>query len=298
MSILLDIQHVKKQYEGHLAVADVNLRIPEGVIFGLLGPNGAGKTTLIRMINGITRPDNGRILLRDKEITGVLHQGIGYLPEERGLYKKMKVAEQLVYLAQLKGMQLAEAKKVVKYWLEKFDMMDWRRKTIEELSKGMQQKIQFIATIQHDPDLIILDEPFTGLDPVNTNLIKGEIRNLRDAGKSIIFSTHRMEQVEEICEQIALINAGRNILEGEVDKIKQDHKEGYYRLKIEGELSDLLEDKIDVQERDRNAYIFKLKEGQSSTEVLKLLIQENIEVLLFEELLPSLNDVFIKTVAE
>ena len=294
---LLNIQHVRKEYDGHVAVDDVNLEIPEGVIFGLLGPNGAGKTTLIRMINGITRPDRGSIELRVELITGVLHENIGYLPEERGLYKKMKVAEQLVYLAQLKGLKHSEALNVVRHWLEKFDMMDWRRRTIDELSKGMQQKIQFIATIQHDPDLIILDEPFTGLDPVNTNLIKDEIELLRQRGKSIIFSTHRMEQVEEVCEQIALINKGRNILQGQVSEIKQDHKEGLFEVAIRGDFPDSFSSEYEIVEKRSSGVVFHLKEGQSSSDAIRSLVNSDAEITHFEELLPSLNEVFIKTVS-
>lgn len=296
MSILLNIQNVRKQYEGHLAVSDVSLQIPEGIIYGLLGPNGAGKTTLIRMITGITRPDAGTIHLRDELITGLLNQNIGYLPEERGLYKKMKVAEQLVYLARLKGLTKDEAHKAVRFWLEKFDMMDWRRRTIEELSKGMQQKIQFIATIQHSPDLIILDEPFTGLDPVNTNLIKAEIENLRSQGKSIIFSTHRMEQVEEICEQIALINSGTNILEGSVHDIKHQHKEGIYHLQLRNQLPAEFSNRYHVLESSDTACTFKVKDQGNASDALQFVLSNQGEVVHFEELLPSLNEVFIKTV--
>jgi ABC-2 type transport system ATP-binding protein len=294
---LLSIENVRKQYEGHLAVDRVDLEIPEGIIFGLLGPNGAGKTTLIRMITGITRPDQGTISLRGEPITGVLNTNIGYLPEERGLYKKMKVAEQLVYLAQLKGLERKAALDVVRFWLERFGMMDWRRRTIEELSKGMQQKIQFIATIQHDPDLIILDEPFTGLDPVNTNLIKDEIHALRSKGKSIIFSTHRMEQVEEICEEIALINAGKNILQGGVAKIKNDFKEGVFEVLTRGPLPAGFDQRFNVIEVNDEGCRFKVGEEEVASDALRWLLDQKADIVHFEEILPSLNEVFIKTVS-
>jgi ABC-2 type transport system ATP-binding protein len=295
---MLSIQGVRKQYEGHLAVDDVNIEIPRGIIFGLLGPNGAGKTTLIRMITGITKPDRGRIQLNGETISGVLHTNIGYLPEERGLYQKMKVAEHLVYLARLKGLDKADAYKRTKYWLEKFDMMDWRKRKIEELSKGMQQKIQFIATVIHEPDLIILDEPFTGLDPVNTNLIKDEIRTMRNDGKSIIFSTHRMEQVEEICESIALINQGKNVLTGSVTEIKEDFKLHQYSATFKGDVPTFSKGPIQVISAEGNILIFSVPETNETSEALKYLVSQPVEILKFEELLPSLNEVFIKAVAQ
>ena len=295
---MLSIQNVRKQYEGHLAVDNISLTIPRGIIFGLLGPNGAGKTTLIRMITGITRPDKGVVKLNKEEITGVLHTNIGYLPEERGLYKKMKVAEQLVYLARLKGLNRSEAMDRTRYWLEKFDMMDWRKRKIEELSKGMQQKVQFIATILHQPDLIILDEPFTGLDPVNTNLIKDEIRTMRDEGRSIIFSTHRMEQVEEICESIALINKGKNILSGQVVNVKEEFKQHRYSATFSKAIPRPENGPIAILSHEDSRIEFSVLGNNTTAEAIQFLIAQPAELIQFEEILPSLNEVFIKAVAQ
>ncbi|MCL4139280.1 UNVERIFIED_CONTAM: hypothetical protein GTU68_039354, partial [Idotea baltica] len=222
-SNIIELRDLCKSYKDHKAVNNINLNIPKQSIYGLLGPNGAGKTSTIRMITSITKPDSGQILLDGEPLRMEHVRAIGYLPEERGLYKKMKVYEQLLYLAQLKGLSKADAKDRIAYWSDRFDISAWWPKTIEELSKGMQQKIQFVATVLHEPKLIILDEPFTGLDPLNTDLIKEEIFNLNKDGASIIFSTHRMEQVEEICEHIALINQGEVILHGQLKEIKSTY---------------------------------------------------------------------------
>src|SRR6187397_3013471 len=228
---LLEVQHLKKYFATQKAVDDISFSVNKGRIFGLLGPNGAGKTTLIRMITGIFYPDEGQILFDGKKfdpINDVVH--IGYMPEERGLYKKMKIGEQAVYLAQLKGLKKSEAMAKIKEWFIKFEMQSWWTKKVEDLSKGMSQKLQFVTTVLHEPKLIILDEPFSGLDPVNSNLIKDEIFNLAKKGSSIIFSTHRMEQVEEICDHIILVNKGKKILDGSVKQIKQDCKENHFRI--------------------------------------------------------------------
>jgi len=267
-------------------------------ILGLLGPNGAGKTSIIRIITAITMPDSGEVLLNGKRINFKDPSQIGYMPEERGLYKKMKVGEQLLYLAQLKGMPTKVAKQKLKYWLEKLDVLTWWDKRIEELSKGMQQKIQFIATVVHDPRLLILDEPFSGLDPVNANLIKDEIYELKQKGTSIIFSTHRMEQVEEICEDIALINHGKKILGGNVQKIKQDHKEHLYRLSFDNaNVHDLTLQDLDIQAIESNSLTVKMNKDMSSNEVITRMINRGIQIKSFNEILPSINDIFIKQVS-
>ena len=236
MTPVLKLEKVLKTYDKYKAVNEVSFEVPKGCIFGLLGPNGAGKTSLIRIITTIIRADAGQVFLNGEKLNSRHPEIIGYMPEERGLYRKMKVGEHLLYLAQLKGLSKADAKAAIQHWFEKFDISDWWPKKVEELSKGMQQKIQFIATIIHDPDLIILDEPFSGLDPINTNLIKQEIQELKAAGKSIIFSTHRMEQVEEICEQIVLINQGQKVLDGSMKSLKEQFKQNLFRIDYEGEL--------------------------------------------------------------
>lgn len=291
---ILSLRNVVKQYSNHLAVNHISFDVEKNKIFGLLGPNGAGKTSLIRIITTITGADEGDIFI-DGEKLNIHHpKQIGYMPEERGLYKKMKVGEQLMYLAQLKGMSTSEAKDKIGFWLKKFDITDWWNKKIEELSKGMQQKIQFIATVVHEPKLIILDEPFSGLDPINTNLIKEEIRKLKENGTSIIFSTHRMEQVEEICEDIVLINQGQVILQGNVDKIKHDFKENKYKVEFEGDLPDF--SNYNVVEQTENSVIVQLEQGEEGNELLKYVVQAGTHITGFNELLPSLNEIFIKQV--
>lgn len=296
---ILSLHNVVKTFSNHTAVDRVSLDVPKGRIFGMLGPNGAGKTTLIRMITSITNPDEGEIYIDGERLHGMHPHQIGYMPEERGLYKKMKVGEQLIYLARLKGLSPAEAKKKLDFWLNKFDITSWWDKKVEELSKGMQQKVQFIATIVHDPKLIILDEPFSGLDPINTNLIKDEIYELNKNGASVIFSTHRMEQVEQICEDIALINKGKIILQGNVAKIKDDYKENKFLVEFDGKLpSELLSDNFEIVEDTDQGLIIKISEGHKSNDLLKGLIDRNIEIKKYQEILPSLNQIFIKKVGE
>jgi len=294
---VLSIRDVVKKYRDHTAVDQVNIEIPTGSIFGLLGPNGAGKTSLIRMITMITAPDSGEILLNGEPMNMNHIRNIGYLPEERGLYKKMKVAEQLLYLAQLRGLDLQTAKAEIRMWLEKFEATDWWDKKIEELSKGMQQKIQFIATVMHKPNLMILDEPFTGLDPMNTNLIKEEIFRLNQEGVSIIFSTHRMEQVEEICKDIVLINEGKVVLEGDMAGVKQKFKENIYQVEFEkafdGNLDHL---PFEIKDKTDHGLIVKNAAGSNSNELLSNLISSGANIKSFNEILPSLNEIFIKLV--
>ena len=294
---VLSLTNVSKTYQNHRAVNNVSFNVEKGSIFGLLGPNGAGKTSLIRMITMITGVDEGSILLDGESLRPSMVADIGYMPEERGLYKKMKVGEQLMYLAQLRGLQKSQAKKDIKEWLEKFDAGDWWSKKIEELSKGMQQKIQFIATVLHKPKLLILDEPFTGLDPLNTNLIKEEIHKMNREGVSIIFSTHRMEQVEEICRDIVLINSGELVLQGEMETVKQQFKENHYRIQFDGNLpSHLKKDSFDIISDNNDALVIAVKEGHDSNELLQSIIREGIHISAFNEILPSLNEIFIKKV--
>ncbi len=292
---ILSIQNVVKRYHNHVAVDDVSFDIPKGKIFGLLGPNGAGKTSIIRIITTITRADAGKVLLDGEQISSRTPELIGYMPEERGLYKKMKVGEHLKYLGRLKGLSIKECDTKMEYWMEKFEIKDWYKKKIEELSKGMQQKIQFIATVLHEPKLLILDEPFSGLDPVNTNLIKDEIHRLNQQGTSVILSTHRMEQVEQVCERIVLINKGKKILEGQVSEIKNEHKDNIFRLTLDHEVSGDLKYKYNIIEEKSNLY-FSLQDGQSSNDLLQELIKKGIGIKSFEEKLPSLNEIFIKVV--
>lgn len=296
---ILSLRDVVKKYSNHTAVDHVSLDIPKGLIYGLLGPNGAGKTSLIRMITSITRADAGEIYIDGEKLHGMHPNQIGYMPEERGLYKKMKVGEQLLYLARLKGLEPKDAKKQLNYWLEKFEITSWWDKKIEELSKGMQQKVQFIATVVHDPKLIILDEPFSGLDPINTNLIKDEIYELNKKGASVIFSTHRMEQVEQICEEIALISKGKVVLNGNVEDIKNSHKENKYYLEFEGSLpSEMLSEVFTVIEDTNRGLTIQVKEGHHSNELLKGLIDRGIEIKRYQEILPTLNEIFIQKVGE
>jgi ABC-2 type transport system ATP-binding protein len=293
---ILQLENVTKAYRDHVAVDRVTFNIPKGSIFGLLGPNGAGKTSLIRIITTITGADSGTILFDGEPLSGHHPEQIGYLPEERGLYKKMKVGEQLLYFAQLKGLTLAESKKRIGDMLEKFEIKDWWDKKVEELSKGMQQKIQFIATIVHNPKLIILDEPFTGLDPINTNLIKAEIQALNANGTSVIFSTHRMEQVEETCEDIVLINQGKNVLEGKVSAIKEQFKENVFRIEFDGVLPADLNGHFTVVADGEKELLIKLDAGKNANDLLRELINRDFVIKSFQEVLPSLNEIFIKQV--
>lgn len=295
---LLDVQHISKSFQNNLALQDVSLSLEKNKIYGLLGPNGAGKTTLIRNITQIFFPDAGQIFFNGEKLSEKHQNQIGYMPEERGLYKKMKVGEQLLYFAQLRDFSKAEAEQKINYWLKKLDIESWRNKTIEELSKGMQQKIQFVATILHEPTLLILDEPFSGLDPINAELIKNEIFELHQKGTTIIFSTHRMENVEEICEDIFLINKGKIILDGNVQAIKHQFKKQL--IKVDTNSTVLLNDSIlsqtDITEQADTHLIFKLKENQKANDILKVLLQNNIEISGMTEILPTINEIFIQSV--
>jgi len=292
-----ELRNLKKYFATQKAVDDISVTIDKGSIFGLLGPNGAGKTTLIRMITGIFFPDEGEIIFDGKKFDPVNDIiNIGYMPEERGLYKKMKIGEQALYLAQLKGLNRADAMAKIKEWFVKLEMQSWWNKKVEDLSKGMSQKLQFVTTVLHEPKLIILDEPFSGLDPVNSNIIKEEIYKLSQKGCTIIFSTHRMEQVEEICDHIVLINKGKKILDGSVKKVKQDFKENLFSIGFDNEPSLNGNVIFEVIGKKDQSYIVKIKEDKKPTDVLKYFIQQNADVHSFNEILPSLNDIFIKLV--
>ena len=301
---LLIAQNIEKKFVNHMALDNVNVNIPENSIYGLLGPNGAGKTTLIRIINRITAPDKGEILLKGKPLQPSDVNLIGYLPEERGLYKKMKVGEQALYLAQLKGLSKRDALKRLKYWFEKFEIQPWWDKKVEELSKGMAQKVQFITTILHEPELLIFDEPFSGFDPINANMLKEEILELKKKGSTIIFSTHNMGSVEELCDHITLINKSKNILEGQIDDIRKKYKSNIYEISFNGDVDNLerslnehyeLIDKTKVN--GNNAVRVKLLHQTNENELLSLIIPA-VEVLSFNEIIPNMNDIFIKVVNE
>ncbi len=292
---ILSLQNISKSYQDKTIIDSLSFDVKTGTIFGLLGPNGAGKTTVIRMITSITHPDSGRILFNGEQLNSYHPMEIGYLPEERGLYKKMKVGDQLFYLAQLKGLSRKQAQEGIKKWYDKLDISGWHHKRIQELSKGMQQKIQFIATVIHNPKLLILDEPFTGLDPINTQLLLDIIYELKEQGTTIIFSTHRMEQVEEICEKIILINNGNNILEGDVKEIKNKYKKELYVIKSTSDLSQL-EGYDFIKTEQENEYQIKLSSSQNPMEMLSKIIESGYEVLSYQEILPSLNEIFIEKV--
>lgn len=299
-----EAKDIVKQYAGHKALNKVSISVPKGSIFGLLGPNGAGKTTLIRIINQITGPDSGEVLFDGKPLIPSDITRIGYLPEERGLYKKMKIGEQAIYLAQLKGMSQKEATKKLKIWFDKFDILQWWDKKVEELSKGMQQKIQFIVTILHEPELLIFDEPFSGFDPINTNLLKKEILELRDKGATIIFSTHNMASVEEICDHIALINKSEKILDGPVDQIKKKYRTNTYQVTYTGEfdkLKQVLKSDFEIVETNKgsevNSLTVRLNNGATSNELLEQLLPY-LNIISFSEIIPSMNDIFIRVVNE
>ncbi len=298
MSNLLELNQVVKEYNTVKAVDHVSFSVAESSIVGLLGPNGAGKTSLIRIITGITQADSGNILLHGQNIYKIKNPSVGYMPEERGLYKKMKVGEQLVFLTRLKGLSKEEAEKNVVFWMKKFQIESWWNKKVNELSKGMSQKVQFIATVSHQPKLIILDEPFSGLDPINTNLIKEEIQRLKQEGASILFSTHRMEQVEEMCEHIVLINKGKVVLNGEVNEVRDHYKENLYEVKTETSIPQSMQELFDVIPRNEKHYHIRLKSGQQNNDILNWLLSHNIRIKSFNELLPTFNEIFIKTVNE
>ena len=298
---VLRTENVYKSYGNNVALTDINLQVPKGSIFGLLGPNGAGKTTLIRIINQIIASDKGKIFINNEPLKEKHIRDIGYLPEERGLYKKMKVGEQLLYLAQLRGLSKSQATKKIKEWFQKLDIKGWWNKNIEDLSKGMQQKIQFVATVLHDPDLIILDEPFTGFDPVNTNLIKENILELKNKGCSIIFSTHRMESVEELCDYIALINKSEKILDGPKKDIKDTYKSNVFIVehKNEGLILNNNYEILSKSPMDTDFYKTEIKilNDNSPNQLIKELIDQ-VEVHAFIEKIPSMNEIFITKVQE
>lgn len=295
---LLELLNLKKYFATQKAVDDISLTVEKGQIFGLLGPNGAGKTTLIRMITGIFYPDQGQIIFDGKKFDPVNDAArIGYMPEERGLYKKMKIGEQAMYLAQLKGLSHAEAHTKIKKWFAKFEMDSWWNKKVEDLSKGMQQKLQFVTTVLHEPRLIILDEPFSGLDPVNSNLIKDEIFRLAQEGATIIFSTHRMEQVEEICNHIVLVNKGKKILDGTVKQVKQEYKENLYTVGLEQPLSVISPmAPFELVKANGDQQVIRIRENSRPNDVLRYLIDNGSAVHSFQEILPSLNEIFIRLV--
>jgi len=306
MSSILEVHNVVKQYGDYTALNSVSLSVPKGSIYGLLGPNGAGKTSLIRIINQITMPDGGEVILDGEKLAPKHVQYIGYMPEERGLYKTMKVGEQCMYLAQLKGISESEAKKQLKYWFEKFEIESWWNKKIQELSKGMAQKVQFIVTVLHQPKLLILDEPFSGFDPVNANLIKDEIIELNKKGTSVIFSTHRMESVEEMCDYIALIHKSNKLIEGKLIDVKKEHRTNAYEVgilssNVERLMYDLTQ-KFKLEQTDFKSLNDELKlevqlNGTAPNELLNILTQ-NGQVTHFVEKIPSINDIFIKTVTQ
>lgn len=298
---ILQLEHVVKTYGTYRAVNDVTFEIPKGVVFGMLGPNGAGKTSLIRIITNITKADSGKIWLDGEPLNSRHPEQIGYMPEERGLYKKMKVGEQLTYLARLKGLTAAQAKESLGYWFKRLDIVDWWEKKVDELSKGMQQKVQFVSTVLHKPKLLILDEPFSGLDPINAQLIESEIRELARQGTSIIFSTHRMEQVEEMCDHIVLINKGKNVLEGEVKAVKQRFKENLFRIEYEGSLPENLtydNPVFNIKNREDHRMTVQMTDGTKTNDVLQKVIGSGVQVRSFNEILPSINEIFIRRVRE
>lgn len=296
--MLLSIQNLKKYYATQKAVDDISFDIEQGSIFGLLGPNGAGKSTLLRMVTGIFYPDSGQVLFNGEPFDSIKHVAeMGYMPEERGLYKKMKIGEQALYLAQLRGLSRAEAEKRSREWFARLDMTTWWDKKVEDLSKGMSQKLQFVTTVIHNPRLLILDEPFSGLDPVNANILKDEIFRLAKEGTTIIFSTHRMEQVEEICDQIILVNQGKKILDGSVKQVKQDFKENIFSITLD-RAPEQLPQGIDVLKREESNIVFHLREGERSNNVLQFFMSQGYTIQAFEEILPSLNDIFIRLVQD
>ena len=295
---MISLNNIVKKYDDYAANNGISFDIPAGTIFGLLGPNGAGKTTLIRIITGITAPDAGFVHFNGKPFNADDRYAIGYMPEERGLYKKMKVGEQLVYLAQLKGLSKNDAKQSVQQWLSRLSIDSWWNKKVEELSKGMQQKVQFIGTVAHKPKLIILDEPFSGLDPINAEVLIHEIHRLKEDGATLIFSTHRMEQVEELCHRIVLINKGKNILEGNVTALRHEFKERVYEIELSEKAPAFLAEQYQLISEDGNIIRLKLSDEQASNELLSKLISANALIHNFQEVLPSLNEIFIRRVKE
>jgi len=297
--MFIQINNVSKKYQNHTALSHINLEIPSGIIFGLLGPNGAGKTSLIRILTQITEADEGTILLDGIPLNRTHVQAMGYLPEERGLYKKMQVADQLLYLAELKGLSNKEAKQRLKYWVDKFEIKSWLSKKVEELSKGMQQKIQFIGTVLHEPKLIILDEPFSGFDPINAQILTEEILALKEKGATIIFSTHRMDSVELLCDKIALINLSEKVLDGAVPQLKEQYKKNQFEVQFEGQinLDNALFNLINSEEKNGVHRIsINTQNRISNREIINSLLQSNINLLSFKEELPSMEEIFIEAV--
>ena len=305
MKNLLSIDSVSKKFGSHTALNNISLNIPEGCIYGLLGPNGAGKTTLIRIINQISLPDSGKVFFSDQELNASHIKQIGYLPEERGLYPKMKIGEQAIYLAQLKGMDRKMARLELKKWFDKFEISDWWNKKVTELSKGMAQKVQFIVTVLHKPKLLIFDEPFSGFDPINANLIKDEILQLNKEGATVIFSTHRMESVEELCEYITLINKSNKILDGNLDEIKKDFKTNTFEVAVNAPDAKSLENKLKLEYEifdptfrtigDNLRMNIRLVSGQNSDKLINLL-NSNSRLIHFKEVIPNVNEIFINSV--
>jgi len=301
---IFNARNIVKQFSNHLALDNVSINVPGGSIFGLLGPNGAGKTTLLRIINQITAPDSGELLYKGKKLQPNAIYDIGYLPEERGLYRKMKVGEQALYLARLKGMSKKDALKKLKQWFEKFEIQPWWDKKVEELSKGMQQKVQFIVTVLHEPKLLIFDEPFSGFDPINVKLLKQEILKIKNKGTTIIFSTHDMGSVEELCSHITLINKAKTILEGPIDEIRKTYATNEYEIVFDGEIN-LLTATLSsqykflehVKKNGRSIVRAKVLEGSSTNEMMKALLNAGT-VVSMNEIVPSMNDIFINVVGE
>lgn len=299
---MISIRNIVKQYASHRALDNVSMEIEKGKVFGLLGPNGAGKTSLIRIINQITAPDSGEILFNGEKLNQSHIENIGYLPEERGLYKKMEIGEQMLYLAQLKGLSRNDARTRIKFWFGKMDMLSWLNKKVEDLSKGMQQKVQFVATVLHEPELLILDEPFSGFDPVNAELIKNEILELNKKGATIIFSTHRMESVEELCDSIALLNLSHKILEGKVKSIRNSHRNGTFLLEYEGSKVNVTGGApfaiISETEADgHHQMLLRINAGGRINDVLQFMLPQ-VSITKLEEKVPTMNEIFIQTVSK
>lgn len=299
---MLIIKNIVKQYANHRALDDVSLQVEKGKIFGLLGPNGAGKTSLIRIITQITAPDSGEVLFNGERLNVDHISQIGYLPEERGLYKKMEIGEQVLYLAKLKGLSTAEATKRIRFWFEKLEMADWWKKKVEDLSKGMQQKVQFVATVLHQPELIILDEPFSGFDPVNADIIKNEILELNKAGATFIFSTHRMESVEELCDNIALIHRSKKILDGPVKEIREQYRNNTFWLEYEGDYNtEHAQQLFEVLQAEtvngKTRLKIQIREQQNANQVLSALLP-HVSINRLDEVIPTMNDIFIQKVTQ
>ena len=302
--MIFEAKNIHKSYHNHVALNDVSLSVEKQSIFGLLGPNGAGKTSLIRIVNQITGPDSGEILINGEKLSPKHIEQIGYLPEERGLYKKMQIGEQAMYLAQLKGMSKHDAKRELLQWFEKFEIGNWWNKKVEELSKGMAQKVQFITTVLHKPQILILDEPFSGFDPINANLIKSEIMKLKEDGATIFLSTHNMGSVEEICDNIALINSSRKVLDGKVSDIKKDFSKNMYEIDFKGNMIGFANalwtnyELIDKQsfDNDNHRATVKILGDNSLNNLLSTLITENIELKQVNEIIPTMSEIFIEVV--